>query len=40
MTSQSFIFGAQFVFPPTIEAIADYFRAMQVEAPAGRPGQR
>ena len=40
MTSQAFIFGAKFVVPPTIAGIADYFRTMQVESPAGRPGQR
>lgn len=32
MTSQAFKFGAQFVVPPTIAAIADYFRTMQMEA--------
>ena len=31
MTTQAFIFGAQFVVPPTIVGIADYFRTMQVE---------
>ena len=31
MTTQAFIFGAQFVVPPTIAGIADYFRTMQVE---------